>query len=295
MIKRIICVLAVLLLIIPGSVLAEEESDALYPIRENGLWGYMNRQGETVIAPQWKTALPFSGDAAFVSLVDVANPFLPSLSKGHYDGLIDRQGKYLVEPAPERIVQEYETAWRIVDLDADAEGFYDKASGFYQPPRADNAQVIPAGDGSGPIAVMDVKGKVGYVSRETGETVIPFRYTGDVYAAGFYDGYARPSDIVAAFDEDGVGEVLDEIEHLIDVQGNEVTLPDGMTPVSFVKDGYVIYSIPMAAEEMEDAEEESLYWDILAYYGDYMPYQRGVGLARLDGTVIIEPIRQLYL
>ena len=161
MIKRIICVLAVLLLIIPGSVLAEEESDALYPIRENGLWGYMNRQGETVIAPQWKTALPFSGDAAFVSLAEVASPYSPSLSPGHCDALIDRQGNYLVETAPERIVQEYDTAWRIVDFDADAEGFYDKASGFYQPPRADYAWIRLAGDGSGPIAVMNSEWKGG--------------------------------------------------------------------------------------------------------------------------------------
>ncbi len=284
MLKRILCILAVLLLIVP-TVLAEEEN-ALYPIRENGLWGYMNRQGETVITPQWKTALPFSGDAAFVSLAEVADPYWPSLSPGRYDGLIDRQGNDLVEPAPERIVQEYDTAWRIVDFEADAEGFYDKASGFYQPPRADYAWIRLAGDGSGPIAVMNSEWKGGYVSRETGETVIPFRYTGYEDDACFYDGYARPSDILADFDEDGVGEVLDEIVHLIDVQGNEVTLPDGMTPESFVKDGYVVYSIPMETEEAAEKAESPL-WNMPGY-GDDMPDQRGLGLARLDGTVVIE-------
>ena len=289
--KRCFFIFLLILCLLPCLAGAEEESDALYPIRENGLWGYMNRAGETVIPPQWKMALPFSGDMAFVSLADVTNPYLPSLSKGHYDGLIDRQGNNLVEPAPERIVQEYETAWRIVDLDADAEGFYDKASGFYQPPRTDYEMVMPAGDGSGPIAVMNSERKVGYVSRETGETVIPFRYTGYENDDCFYDGYARPNDIVADFDEDGVGEVLDEIEHLIDVQGNEVTLPDGMTPESFVKDGYVVYSIPMETEEAAEKVESPL-WDMLGY-GDDMPDQRGMGLARLDGTVVIEADRSM--
>ena len=37
----------------------QSDYDALYPIRENGLWGYMNRTGETVIAPQWEYADSF--------------------------------------------------------------------------------------------------------------------------------------------------------------------------------------------------------------------------------------------
>ena len=40
-----------ILCLIPFNSCAEEKS-ALFPIRENGLWGYINRSGETVIAPQ---------------------------------------------------------------------------------------------------------------------------------------------------------------------------------------------------------------------------------------------------
>ena len=266
-----------------GAQAEEEPAPALYPIRENGLWGYMNRAGETVIEPQWKTALPFSGDAAFVSMSEIPNPFQQSLGSGHHDGLIDRHGNYIVEPAPERIVLEYDTAWRIVDTEADAEGFRDKASGFYQPPLGNFEQVILSGDGSGPVAVMDSDGKIGYVSRETGEIVIPFQYTAMGDNTAFYHGYARPADETVLLNEYGEAYGWDEKEHLIDSRGNEVTLPDSMVPVSYVKDGYVIYSIPL---ETEEAEEER-FLDMPGYE-DYMPGQRGIGLARLDGTVIIE-------
>ena len=294
--KRLLIWVIILALCLPVS-LAEEESAALYPIRENGLWGYMNRQGETVIPPQWKTALPFSGDTAFVSLSVVSNPYSQSLSHGHNDGLIDRQGNYIVEPKPERIIQEYDTAWRISDMETDAEGFCDKGSGFCLPPLADYKMILPSGDGSGPIPVMDSDCNVGYVSRKTGEIVIPFQYTGELSVAAFYDGYARPRDDIIEYDEYGEECAWSETEHLIDSHGNEVTLPDGMIPVSYVRDGYVVFSIPLETEEAgktyalppeteEEAEEGSI-WDDLGY-GVYMPDQRGIGLARLDGTVIIE-------
>ena len=44
------------------------EDDALYPIRENGLWGYMNRQGDTVIKPQWGYAGQFRDGLAVVGV-----------------------------------------------------------------------------------------------------------------------------------------------------------------------------------------------------------------------------------
>ena len=282
--KHSFILILILILIFPSLPgFAEEEIPALYPICENGLWGYMNRAGETVIAPQWKTALPFSGDTAFVSLSAVSYPYSQSLSSGHYDGLIDRQGNYIIGPEPERIVQEYDTAWRIVDVEKDVEGFYDKAGGYYQPPRMDYEMVLPLGDGSGPIPVMDNDGYVGYISRKTGETVIPFQYTGELSVAAFYDGYARPRDIITELDEYGEECAWNETEYLIDSQGNDVTLPDGMVPVSYVKDGYVVYAIRL---ETEEAAEDSVRDPV--GYDDYIPYRRGVGLARLDGTVIIE-------
>ena len=43
---------------------AAAEDEPLYPIRKDGLWGYMNRAGETVIQPRWSAVYPFDGETA---------------------------------------------------------------------------------------------------------------------------------------------------------------------------------------------------------------------------------------
>ena len=45
-----------------------EAGDALYAITENGLWGYMDRSGRVVIAPQFDFAAPFSEGRANVRM-----------------------------------------------------------------------------------------------------------------------------------------------------------------------------------------------------------------------------------
>ena len=89
--KRILSLLLILFLLLSLPCLAEEEIPALCPIRENELWGYMNRVEEVVIEHRWLYAYPFSGDTAIVRI-----------SKSEWDGntetgwwsdaLIDRSG-----------------------------------------------------------------------------------------------------------------------------------------------------------------------------------------------------------
>ena len=67
--KRCFFIFLLILCLLPGLAGAEAE-DALYPIRENGLWGYMNRTGETVIAPQWEYAGLFSDGVAAVGRLE---------------------------------------------------------------------------------------------------------------------------------------------------------------------------------------------------------------------------------
>ena len=50
--KRLMLSLVMILCLTPLDAWAEETAPALYPIRENGLWGYMNQAGEVVIEPQ---------------------------------------------------------------------------------------------------------------------------------------------------------------------------------------------------------------------------------------------------
>ena len=326
--KTWLALILTVLLLLPLCALAEDD-DTLYPIRKNGLWGYMNRQGETMIEPQWKTALPFSGDTAIVSLNEL--PMDGTWYRaGHYDGLIDRQGKYVIEPAPDQDIEEYRYAYRVrvyVDAFNDMEGFYDKASGFYQPPVSEYVHVMAwAGDGTGPIPVENSDGLTGYLDRETGETVIPFRYTGDSDEVGFYQGYARPADEIIV--EDAVGHVLAMgiKMYLIDAQGNEITFDSGITPQSRVYDGCFIYSMSVPVEKVsdwgdeEEGNEEPYDGDLYLGNGEkivppyylvnsvtgekteYPDYESswgeeatvGWGIARIDGTILSGPDTSLW-
>lgn len=305
-----------------------EEDNALYPIRENGLWGYMNRQGETVIAPQWKTAREFSGNTAIVSLNEL--PMNGSWDRtGHCDGLIDREGNYLIEPMPNQDIEEYQHEYRVRVYDDaydDIEGFYDKASGFYQPPVPDYQFIMLWGeDGSGPVAVENSDGLVGYVDRTTGETVIPFRYTGDSDEVCFWGGYARPADEIIVEDAVGHELAMGMKMYLIDTQGNEIIFDNGVTPQSHVYDGCFIYSMSVPADKNSDWENEKEdekpddgerylgngekivppYYLVNAVTGErteYPDYESswgddsaiGWGIAKVDGTIVSGPDTSLW-
>ena len=235
--KRLLLVLVLILCLIPLGGWAEEETaSALYPIRENGLWGYTNRAGDVVIEPQWATVWPFDGDTALVSTLTVSRA-----SNGN--GVIDRSGQYLIAPQDHVTIEDYPHAYRIRFYDSSQgtsvsyEGFFDKASGFYQPPIPEYAMVMLWGDdGSGPIAIENADGLTGYVDRATGETVIPFIYTGESDEVCFRNGYAMPADELTIEDANGHGIAMGMETHLIDTSGKEVGLPDGMSAVSCVFD-----------------------------------------------------------
>lgn len=85
--KRLLSVLLVLMMM-PVSLTANANVDnALYPIRENGLWGYINRAGEVVIEPKWARAWLFDGNTALVSTEEI-----PAYAEPHGNGIIGRDG-----------------------------------------------------------------------------------------------------------------------------------------------------------------------------------------------------------
>ena len=124
--KRCFFIFLLILCLLPGLAGAEEE-DALYPIRENGLWGYMNRTGETVIAPQWEYAGSFSDEVAAVGRLEEWDLI---------GGLIHEDGKMLL-PMEYNITET--TGGFIFSIWDDSAGsyrdqwFYDKASGALFP------------------------------------------------------------------------------------------------------------------------------------------------------------------
>ena len=328
--KRLILVWLMILCLVPLGGWAEEETTpALYPIRENGLWGYMNRAGEVVIEPQWATVWPFDGDMALVSTFPVSDSSY--LSYG--DGVIDRNGQYLIAPQDHVTIEDYSHAYRICFDDVSQgqsvsyEGFFDKASGFYQPPIPEYTMVMLWGDdGSGPIAIENVDGLTGYVDRTTGETAIPFIYTGESDEVCFWNGYAMPADDLTIVDADGHGVAMGMETYLIDTSGKEVELPDGMSAVSYVFDGCLIVSMRVpdgtamalntdAEDDWEDGEGEWALEDdndiaLPLYRVDRITGEKtefdwhriwgeegvcyGYALVRLNGTVLYGPDPNLW-
>ena len=320
----------ILCLVLLGSWAEEKTASALYPIRENGLWGYMNRAGEVVIEPQWAYAGAFSGNTAIVGLNAHRNTGISVREMD--DGLINKNGEYLIEPGQHFAIEERTDVYRIIG--PAGEGFFDKVSGSFISPDADFQYVMLwNGDGSGPIAAENKDGLTGYLDRITGEVVIPFRYTGDSDEEPFLDGYAKPADEWIVVDAAGHRLAMGTHFHLIDTQGNEITFENGMTPESRVFNGIFIYSMVLPdtegytvseadegldeqeewdeAEESEEEEgwyladgeqivfplyhlnpitnetEEFIGWEEWWNDDDWSPV--GLGLARIDGTLITEP------
>ena len=293
--KRLMLVSVVILCLVPLGVWAVETVPALYPIRENGLWGYMNRAGEVVIEPQWFTAEAFSDGWAIVESEEGM-------------GLISTSGMYAIQPSDSIRIEEYAHAYTVYDFSLEGYGFFDKASGFYQEPLADYKTVILWGeDGEGPIAVRNKDYLMGYVSRTTGETVIPFRYTGESEDAVFNEGYALAANLNWLDENEVWHEVLpdsepipdndDEIRgegwryYLIDTAGQAVRFPEGLEPYTGVREGVlVIHPDPNIQWEMQEDQEE----DTEAETSNSYIFDR-FGIARPDGTVILEPQPLYYL
>ena len=102
--KRLMLVWMMILCLVPLGVWAEEEaSEPLFPaMGENEKWGYINRGGEFVIAPQFDYAQEFRGNYAVVTVYP--NGFTPSEDMNWTDmpdcqGIIERCGNLVLEAA----------------------------------------------------------------------------------------------------------------------------------------------------------------------------------------------------
>lgn len=308
--KRVLSLLLILFLLLPLLPgLAEEEIPTLYPIRENGLWGYMNRAGETVIQPRWLYTYPFSGDTAIVRISKSGRD--GSAETGWWgDALIDRSGEYVFAPVEGYRIFDYPYAYEINDNTMQSQGFYDKVSGFLMLPGMEYRNTDLRGDdGTGPIPVTDWNDMLGYVDRATGELVIPLRYyyPGGFNEPSFKNGYALPAERYFHVTADGgvTAHVYDE--YLIDINGNEVILPDGMKPVSSVKEGMIVFKTwvedvdrPAWYKERHDIPDSfALYVkrhgsDELERYKEPKNGTWAYGIARIDGTVLVDAIPNIY-
>ena len=251
------------LLLLPLCAMAEDD-DTLYPIRENGLWGYMNRQGETVIEPQWEYAGLFQQGVALVGREDREE--WPS----DFFGLLRSDGTMIL-PA-EYMICEYTSGFRYSAWDEDAErygndGYYDLESGFLLPPIYYNLW---------PGELLTVENwtedglRYGFIRRDTGEVVFPLEFDGLYDEVGCSEGY-----VLAAYElgMQGDGTVWGPDYHLYTMEGEEILFPEGVEPWSGVRNGALILEHVLTHEERL---EHTTGWGQV------------YGLGRPDGTVLVD-------
>ena len=142
--KRLIPILAMMILCLwPLLSMAEgEASGGLFPAEdENGKWGYVNEDGEFVIPAQFDHAFGFRG--GYAEIVVFPEEYTGDRSPYFcgYSGLIDREGRIVLDPVwsidagyDEEFYGGLDSGIWIVmagadDRDNDMEGWFDIGSG----------------------------------------------------------------------------------------------------------------------------------------------------------------------
>ncbi len=219
-----------------------------------GKWGYRDAESHWAIDPVFDEAAPFHMGFACVSKDASRHPY-------HHDGIIDRNGCYVVPP-DYYIYNDNGDDDALSDLyivstvgSDGLSGFFDVKSGIFSGLKWHEVLGRMACDHL--VPVLDENGHAGYASRETGEIAIPCMYAG-VYPGVFSEGVAVAlwADITPEQTEDAF---------LINETGAIIPLPPGITAVygASAQCGRIL---------IQDKETEQY------------------GYADLEGHVVIEPV-----
>ena len=264
--KRLMLVLVMILCMVSLGTWAEEETvTALYPIRENGLWGYMNRTGEVVIEPQWDEADLFDRGVAVVS-----NNTGDHEEKAR---LIDEMGQEI-----------FDTAWEywqgdiFIDPDTGKYGYYDRNTGFLHESAYEELFTYGTADEEFLFVAEYIKMEeedncpvYGIIRKSDGKSIVPIAYDGLYDGIGFSEGF-----ILVANEIHGRSSDTDygPEYHLFDQNGTEILFPEGSMPYSLPHEG-VLTVMRQLTDEEKPLHPSS--------------WGQVFGLAKPDGTIIKEP------
>ena len=148
-------------------------SDALYPIKVKDKWGFINRKGETMVAPSFDEADDFNEGAAKVAVTKD--------SQFGY-GFIDQKGQWLVQPIYQK-ADRFAEGLAVVAKD-DLYGYVDM-----QGKEVILCQFEDAGPFHKGYAAIKQEGWTGFINK-TGTVVIKPAYTVNVNHPMFVDGIA---------------------------------------------------------------------------------------------------------
>lgn len=265
-------ILALCLCLLP-SAMAE---DALFPIIENGLWGYMNASGEVVIAPQYAWAGEFRG-AGYAAVEAVSTQ-----DDMYATGIIDRTGKFVVEPkyaSDEGYDGFYYggkdtgVIWLMEETNGFV-GFFDVASGCFSGAVFESA----------PLHVSDEKllavskGElIGFADRTTGKLVIDYQFL-DSSDWTFTNGYAY-------VEKQGSND--DYLPMMIDEKGKEIKLPDGIFPVEYACVENGLFAVLEEDTNLYGFADVSGKIAIQPIYDEVMDFDNGFADVTLEGEPIV--------
>ena len=257
----------------------DETSALLYPLcSKDGLWGYIDDNGNWQIEPQWYYADIFQGKGyAKVTLTD----------DEYTDGIIDVSGNYIVQPQyavfnndrgqyyggiDDGIMWVYDANGKAALFNVKNGYLSDYIFSFETNPWVTNSDLVLTINDNG-----DDYRNAGYINRYDGKNVIPYLYYGD-YCSQFVNGYA----VVGWYNE-----ALSTVEmKLIDENGNILHLPDD---VSIASDAIVNDNL-VAIQDMNtglfgyyDVAEKRV--SIACQFRKIGNYQSGYASASIDGEL----------
>lgn len=228
--KRQIAVWAIILCVASAVAIAEPDKtiqDTWFAVRgDNGLYGYIDRQGEWMIAPRYVFAdTYFTADYIRVGMDE---PF----GAGKRQGVIDRQGNWILPPKYELYPMDYmgesgnpgEGLLTVTPSDGPSnspQGYFDLETGFFSGLKWHG--IFPRYTDSPLIAVFpDQEGYAGYVNRWTGELVLPPLYA-SVDPRLFHQGV-----VLTAYEDWDQYENCYSDFFLMDETGTVIPFPDGI-------------------------------------------------------------------
>ena len=228
----------------------------LLPIEIDGKWGYADEHGKIMIQPQWKEVGSFSRFVARVSLI--SNLGSAAREFNYMDGLIDRNGSYILAPNYSIIETDYLYYIAQEEHGDVLFGYFDKESGFFQSPRyegiLDSFPYRMNYDRDDRIAVKE-NGKWGFIYRETGELALPFIYDDILFT--FNNGYALVVQIENSKAEKWM---------LIDTKGIPLKIEEDCCPVSGITNSGT-YIIEKAVKHDQKKDDYEVFYGLANIFG----------------------------
>lgn len=146
--------------------------EGLVGVKTGSKWGFVNTKGETVLAPEFTYAAPFSDGLAIVSKTpDNGSYFFPN------KGAIDKTGKVVIELKYEDLYDFVDGLAPFFTTDNANFGFIDKIGKVVVPQRYDFTDGFDRnGSGCAPVKLEAGNDKSWGLIDKTGKTLIPHQY-----------------------------------------------------------------------------------------------------------------------